>query len=682
MTGRTSVAAARGGLGPQRTGPEEGSRGVTAVAAVSALLSAAFLCALIRLCGTGVDLTDESYYLLFISNPRDYGFTVTQFGYLYGPLLSLLGGDLHLLRAVGALTLWGASLMLFALLLSRHTGLDKRLRVPLAYGAAAAVAPFYTLWIPTPGYNSLNLLGLMVTASGLILTLPPPPGGNGGGDLEDTPGPRFPGWLLTGAGGWLCFMAKPPTALALACLVLLWSIVSGWRAVRAAVLAAGTALALLLVSAWLIDGSPQAFMARYAAALADSRASGAGAEYSLLASLRLGDVLRDAGKTLPASAAALFLCGFLIASTSAARSARPYAILLGSCAAGFAGSLALDQAGWRLSPLQGWAPLALLAGCLARKAVSLASGAGGREHDGVRGGHGEPDGQDGQADRDSRDDRDSRGSRDYRDSHGAFGGAASAFLLLLLPLAYGLGSNNALPYSAPAASVFFLAAFLALARPGGRPSGHGHARLVTGAVVVTQLLALSGLAASWGHPYRQPDALWRQGVEAPLRAGDAAMTLSMPQATLLASVQALAARAGMPPGTPVIDLTGRNPGAVYAASGRTFASPFMVAGYDWSDATARAILRRTPCSALARAWAVVTDNPVHPPFDPEVLEAAGLELLPDYAAAFFVEGLLADGFPIPGKLFFLKPRDPENGLRRCLAAEAPGGARAADRQAG
>lgn len=47
---------------------------------------------LLRVCiyaGHGFDFTDESYYLFWISNPFQYDWSVTQFGFVYHPLYRL-----------------------------------------------------------------------------------------------------------------------------------------------------------------------------------------------------------------------------------------------------------------------------------------------------------------------------------------------------------------------------------------------------------------------------------------------------------------------------------------------------------------------------------------------------------------------------------------------------------------
>ena len=60
-------------------------------------------------------------------------------------------------------------------------------------------------WLPTPSYNSLALQSLMIAATGLLLM------------ERDGSRESLTGCMLLGIGGWLAFMAKPTTAIALGC---------------------------------------------------------------------------------------------------------------------------------------------------------------------------------------------------------------------------------------------------------------------------------------------------------------------------------------------------------------------------------------------------------------------------------------------------------------------------------
>ena len=77
----------------------------------------------------------------------------------------------------------------------------------IAAGFAVLALVYFNhyLWLPTPSYNSLALQSLMIAATGLL--------------LMERNGPRenLTGCMLLGIGGWLAFIAKPTTAIALGC---------------------------------------------------------------------------------------------------------------------------------------------------------------------------------------------------------------------------------------------------------------------------------------------------------------------------------------------------------------------------------------------------------------------------------------------------------------------------------
>lgn len=620
-----------------------------AMSFVFASLSLIFLLILLYYCGAGIDSTDESYYLLFIENPRDYDFTVTQFGYLYGMIYSLLGRDIILLRCFSALTLSAASLLLFHLVLSRTFGMSRTNSIVVSAISSASIAYFYTLWIPTPGYNSLNMLGLLITASGMIAALPKAETANspecGGGNrkgvtelrteiLNNAPSYRplqnVCGWILIGIGGWLCFMAKPPTALALAALVLGFAFPARGYASRLILVSIATAFVLSVISAFYIDGSLSAFIFRYTETLKDMDTAGSVAEYGIFSNIRLDLVFMMGTPSSLSVAALLFFAGVSLLIASRSESPLPIAILLILSFLVFLTVLILDLEGGRLSLFQGWAPVPILGGAWLLTATK----------------------------------KEIHMSRSIRNRMS--GQRTVSACLVFLPIIYGFGSNNPLPYSAPAASVFFICAFLLQI---GRPCSIPDIRLAIGVSVICQLLALSGLAASWAVPYRQNVPLWEMNDPAPLRSGDSTLRLSASQARFLGELHTKAKIAGLMPGTPVIDMTGVYPLAVFAASGRSFVSPFIVAGYHWSNSAAATLIKRMPCWAAADSWIVVTDRPYFIPIDPTVLLKAGIDLDRNYRFSFSVKSFMVDRLGTLQDLYFLRPSDPQLSFQRCLSVK-------------
>ncbi|WVV48786.1 hypothetical protein THH46_08975 [Pseudomonas sp. NA13] len=120
----------------------------------------------------GIEFTDESFYLVWISNPFIYDVSLTQFGFIYHPLYRLLDGDIAALRQANILMTFGLAWGLAYVLLSSLAPESREKRIVLhtaAAGLAGSVLIFFDIWLPTPSYNSLALQALLITSIGLLL---------------------------------------------------------------------------------------------------------------------------------------------------------------------------------------------------------------------------------------------------------------------------------------------------------------------------------------------------------------------------------------------------------------------------------------------------------------------------------------------------------------------------------
>jgi len=147
----------------------------TLAAGCFALLTGSLL-VLLRGSGRGLDPTDEATYLL-ATEPRHPGAAFNGlFGYYTGLLLDAVGGDLAWFRAAGvlllALAFAGAGHALGRLVTGPSTQesrwADRGLRVVLALGAASAGLLYYSLFLRTPSYNWLALLGSAIAVHGVV----------------------------------------------------------------------------------------------------------------------------------------------------------------------------------------------------------------------------------------------------------------------------------------------------------------------------------------------------------------------------------------------------------------------------------------------------------------------------------------------------------------------------------
>jgi fumarate reductase subunit D len=530
----------------------------------------------------GIDFTDESFYLVWLSNPFNYSVSATQFGFIYHPLYELLNGNIAALRQANILITFCLAWVLGNVFLKTVFGnqsLQSTLRL-VTSGAIATAAlaslVFAGMWLPTPSYNSLALQALLVAAIGLL--------------LADKHASRASiiGWFLLGAGGWLAFMAKPTTAAALGLCISFYLLAAGKFSVRLLVFSLATAVGLLVLSALTIDGSIIAFIDRLKGGAEMYRILGGGHTTDRL--LRLDEFQLD-GRTK------------LILITSAA-------VVFSAAYFSQAKMKALVHCGTLLSITFALASLAIIFGithqtlqagqfqCLLLWAIPFAAIL--------------------------------LGFSIYQ-FRGLFQICRPQWVLgltfLIFPYAYAFGTNANYWVLAANAGIFWVLAGLVFLSPIA-PSGK-LATLLLPLGLAVQLLTVALVQTGIETPYRQPQ---------PLRNNDYKLEIGKPGSTLVlskgfgqyfAETIAVAKQTGFKKGTPMIDLTGQSPGILYAMGASNIGQPWTVGGYPGSDALAVAMLRKDTCHELAVAWLLVEiEGPRK--ISPEILLSFGANIATDF----------------------------------------------------
>ena len=271
---------------------------------LSAFSTAGILGCLLKFSQYGIDFTDESYYIVSISNPFIYDWSASQFDYIYHPLYQLLCGNIATLRQANILITFGLAWLLvntfFGVLVPGSLpGKLERLIITLGF---ATVSLVFREGLPTPSYNSLALQALLVAATGLLLA-------------ESGPSrSSLLGYVLIGLGGWLAFMAKPSTAAGLAILAGMFLLLARKLNIRLLLVSVGVALLFLMLSALVIDGSLFKFIDRVKIAVEFADYLGAG--YTFRQFIRLDDFqLNSYDKIVLISVAMLsFLAAFFLCS--------------------------------------------------------------------------------------------------------------------------------------------------------------------------------------------------------------------------------------------------------------------------------------------------------------------------------------------------------------------------------
>jgi hypothetical protein len=208
----------------------------------------------------GIDLTDEGYYLNSMSLPFRYKATYSQFGFLLHPIYVAVGGDLILLRLVGVLLLALAAAFFLSAFLDLpviRSSLPRTALVIVAVGGACTVLLGYSKWIPTPNFNSLNLVGVLIIFGGWLRMLAMPE--DAASQWTGRPGAIF----AFAVGFAIVALAKPTTAAVLAIGLTGLTLPSGRRAVSDVVFAGILSFFLVLLVLLAIDADFSKMFLRY-----------------------------------------------------------------------------------------------------------------------------------------------------------------------------------------------------------------------------------------------------------------------------------------------------------------------------------------------------------------------------------------------------------------------------------
>lgn len=499
----------------------------------------------------GFDFTDESFYLVWISNPSLYDYSTTQFGFIYHPIYVLLGGDIAALRQFNILgtflLAWGAAYTFLSSLAPEANENRASLHI-VAAGFATSSLFIFNTWLPTPNYNSLALQALLISGIGLLMA------------EKATSRRSITGWVIIGVGGWLAFMAKPSTAFALAIGVLIYLLIARKFSPKLLLIAIFSAVVPLLLSAIVIDGSITKFLHRLELGLEFNRILGGANSPEKIFRLdhfELNDKSKQTIYIVLIATAVATLAGL-------SKNWKGNAVLLLASVSIFSlialiisGAIKVEGLGsFQGVLIFGVVYAAVIIGIIFDQIKLIRSI--------------------------------------------ALSQWAIAVLFLAMPHIYAFGTGNNYWQAGGGAAIFWLFAGLTLMRPVVRAKATWAVALPL--VFATQLITVATLQGGFEQPYRQPQPLSFNNTNLEIGVPHSKLVLQQGYAAYIAEATAAAQGAGLKPGTSVIDLSGQSPGILYALGAENIGQAWTIGGYPGSLKLAIAALALVPCEKLAQAW--------------------------------------------------------------------------------
>jgi hypothetical protein len=577
---------------------------IKSIITIDFIISLIFICFFVNFLSYGFEFTDEAYYLLSISNPWEYDITATQFGFIYYPLYKIFQGNIIYIRIFSLFSILVINTILSYLFINFFNlvknDLSNRWLLILSWILSTLSLCVYSLWLPSPNYNILNFQALSLILIGVILVSHCKVI-----NLKHKNLSFFLGWIVIGLSGFLAFMSRPHTGAGLAALVLVWAWLSSNFDLKGLAIAIVVSFVLMFCTAIILDGSILSFIKRYANFYDITKLSGSH-ETSSIFNFNIQQFLHSMSWPFAAAFCGLSMVGGLVSYFSKSKFKHVYFTIIYIFLAIFLVSIILiviyipqiNYIGHLL-----WAPA--LGALLVRHIKDT--------HEKLR----------------------------ITKSRLGWSG-----FILALAYLYGVGSNNEIIFTLSIASFFIFLALLLLL--------YSEQQLdiltnkIVGIITCSFFVVILVITCSWSIPYRQIDSIWNFSTEVEVPIGGTKLKMPVPIANFITNLYDSARNNSYETGTPIIDLTGRTPGAVFLLGGYFPKMPWLNYGYKGSEEAAKIALKRLTCNQLATAW-IITDYTGNAVLDPSILLEAGVEFENDYTLRGAFE------FPLGFKSIFLRP---------------------------
>ena len=553
----------------------------------------------------GFDITDESFYVLWASQPEHVLASTSQFGY-YTRLLYLISGkSIAVFRILGVLSLLGAA-WFFSVALDRYWNFasgqvfNTRDRWKVITLISISTLAYYRFWLITPSYNWLALISCFIVGAGLLRATTE--------NYYDRGLSRPKSWMLmdgliVGLGGGLAFMAKPTSALVLALTALFWVGVHSRRCkLKLFFLAAICASCLfLLMHAMVFKGGIIPYFFQLRDGLEFGRILGGGHSIGSLFWQAVDNFRQIPAKVFRLTPSGFMLFPIVLLSVwwMKRRGQETNAILVHSifpvifCL--FIWYRLWKTGQWSLSGI-GFGGIAFSLVLVLSAWLTLCAF------------------------------KQRLGEKRFI----AFRRLVVInVLLFMLAFAQAFGTNNLIVRQMSFAYVFLATGALYTAFWIDKYVD----RVVLGNIipVLISVSVLMVLIHAFNHPYRLPGNIDSQVVKSSFLLGNGFLDVDTPTAAYISDLKRVAQEAGWKAGKPLIDLTGGSPGATVILGARIMGRPWLMGGYKGSNESVVAVLKKIPRPILGKAWVLTAPEGVRS-LSVEILSKFDLEFPEGYTA--------------------------------------------------
>lgn len=183
-----------------------------------------------------------------------------------------------------------------------------------------------------------------------------------------------------------------------------------------------------------------------------------------------------------------------------------------------------------------------------------------------------------------------------------------AIAIALIPFCYGFGTNTSIWIKALSASSIYTALTLKMLSSSSSAAIAKRKDGIIACCILSLLLSMPGISRPIVHPYRQDQPKWTYNSLLTISPANQNIYASESIYNYVTEAQKLLNKNGFTLGTPIIDMTGQSPTLVYILGGKAVGQAWMIGGYPGSSKLAKRAISQIKKDDLDRAWIIAEED--------------------------------------------------------------------------